>query len=72
MRDLDVMGTGDVIYTTHSPDHVRLLSQDGQYVSNAFDTRRGVFAYTQITQTVTHKFEEKKKKKYIKNNKINK
>ena len=38
--------------------------------SEANTPSRGVFAYTQITQTVTHKFEEKKK--YIKNNKINK
>ena len=36
MLDLDVLGTGDVIYTTDT-GHVHLLSQDGLSVSNAFD-----------------------------------
>ena len=38
MVDLDVLGTGDVIYTAYKPGRVRLLSQDGLSVSNAFDT----------------------------------
>ena len=39
MKDLDVLGTGDVIYTIHKlrSGHVLLLSRDGLSVSNAFD-----------------------------------